>query len=145
MKLRAVIDTNIIASGLYFGGFPRRIVEAVADGRIDAIVTPKLLSEYHETIDEMRTPYDGRLSVDLLQPLMKRLEEIESPSRIRICRDPKDDMFLECAVDGGASFIITGDEDLLALGSYEGIEIIKAHDFYDRFLASPPDDKPKEA
>lgn len=142
MWKRVVIDTNIIVSGLCFGGYPSLIVKAANDRRIEAIATSKMLAEYRKAIERMRAESSHYPSKDVLQSLIESLEEVDVRSEIRICRDPKDNMFLECAVDGRVSFIITGDDDLLALGSYEGIEIIRAHDFYDRFLAG---DKPKEA
>lgn len=52
--------------------------------------------------------------------------------RIRACRDPKDDKFLELAVNGSASLIITGDKDLLALDPFRGIGIITPAGFLKR-------------
>ncbi|MCH8318634.1 MAG: putative toxin-antitoxin system toxin component, PIN family [Bacteroidetes bacterium] len=46
-----------------------------------------------------------------------------------IIDDPSDNIFVECAVDGKADYIITGDHHLLSLGNYKGIQIIKAKDF----------------
>jgi predicted nucleic acid-binding protein len=50
-----------------------------------------------------------------------------------ICRDPNDDMVLECAVRAGAKAIVTGDKDLLTLGEYEGIRIVTPRTFLDEF------------
>lgn len=50
-----------------------------------------------------------------------------------ICRDPNDDMVLECAVNAAASVIVTGDKDLLSLGSYLGIRILTSRAFLDEF------------
>jgi putative PIN family toxin of toxin-antitoxin system len=46
-----------------------------------------------------------------------------------IKEDPCDDRILECAVSGGADYIVTGDKDLLRLGTYNGIQIMTASDF----------------
>ncbi|MEW6181847.1 MAG: putative toxin-antitoxin system toxin component, PIN family [Bacillota bacterium] len=54
---------------------------------------------------------------------------IEINERIRACRDPKDDMFLELAVSGAATCIISGDEDLLQLNPFRGIPIVKPDEF----------------
>jgi len=43
---------------------------------------------------------------------------------VRVCRDPSDDMVLECAVLSGAQVIVSGDKDLLVIGSYHGIRIV---------------------
>ena len=54
---------------------------------------------------------------------------IDIKESIRICRDPKDDKFLELAVNGGAGCIISGDEDLLILNPFRDIPIIKPDEF----------------
>jgi putative PIN family toxin of toxin-antitoxin system len=54
---------------------------------------------------------------------------IEIKGDLRVCRDPNDDMILECAVLAGAQFIISGDKDLLALESYRGIRIVTPAEF----------------
>jgi len=48
---------------------------------------------------------------------------------LRVCRDPNDDMILECAVLASAQFMISGDKDLLVLGSYSGIRIVTPAEF----------------
>ena len=48
---------------------------------------------------------------------------------VKICRDPKDNMVLECARNAEASLIVTGDKDLLTLGSFEGIHIVTASQY----------------
>ena len=57
-------------------------------------------------------------------------EFVNTTTRIRaIEADPTDNIFLECAVDGKADYIISGDRHLLALGSFRGIPIVRAKDF----------------
>lgn len=50
-----------------------------------------------------------------------------------MCRDPDDDKFTSCAVDGKCIYIVSGDNDLLVLKDYEGIEIITVAQFFERF------------
>jgi uncharacterized protein len=57
---------------------------------------------------------------------------------IAACRDPKDDMFLELAVSGNATHMITGDFDLLALDPYENIRIVTPHDFLEQTVNATP-------
>ena len=51
--MRIVVDTNIVISGIFFGGNPRKIVEAIADGGIDAYATIEIMDEYMGIIDSM--------------------------------------------------------------------------------------------
>ena len=62
------------------------------------------------------------------------LTVIESESVIEICRDVDDNKFIECAVDAKALYIVSGDSDLLDVQEYDGVRIITAKDFCDRFL-----------
>jgi uncharacterized protein len=61
--------------------------------------------------------------------LLKETELIDTTEPIAICRDPKDDKFLELAIDGNADYIVTGDADLLVLHPFRGIQILKPKDF----------------
>ena len=61
--------------------------------------------------------------------LTREAEWVEVDVRITACRDPKDDKFLELAVSGHASHVVTGDADLLALHPFRGIEIVPPHRF----------------
>lgn len=54
---------------------------------------------------------------------------IEPNEQVSICRDPKDNKFLELAVSGKADFIVSGDEDLLELNPFREIRILKPADF----------------
>lgn len=49
------------------------------------------------------------------------------------CRDPKDDKFLDVAINGQASCIVSGDNDLLVLDPFRGIEILTPRDFLERY------------
>ena len=49
-----------------------------------------------------------------------------------VCRDQKDNKFLELAVSGGAKYILSGDKDLLVIGEYQGISILSPRSFYNR-------------
>ena len=132
--MKVVIDTNVVVSALFFGGRPRRVMEAVLDGLVGMVATPEMLQEYLELFERMaakgKEPLDG---VDL-GTILSGTEVIDPVSRVSICRDSDDDKFIGCAIDAGASFIVTGDRDILDLDSYEGIEMIAAAEFCDRFL-----------
>jgi putative PIN family toxin of toxin-antitoxin system len=58
---------------------------------------------------------------------------LEPKDKVNICRDPKDNMFLELALTAGASCIISGDQDLLVLHPFDKIPIISAGDFLSFF------------
>lgn len=132
--MRIVIDTNVVISGTFFGGFPRKVLEAAVYGNVIACATTEIVEEYEEIVDEMIKRKQGTLRKDILAPFIAALDFIDIKSRIEICRDPDDDKFISCAVDAKALYIVSGDKDLLSIEQYEGIEIITAAEFCRKYL-----------
>ena len=100
--MKIVIDTNVVISGVFFGGKPRLILEAVADCKIFACASAEILDEYYEVVDEMIDRGQGHFNRDVLLPLVSALEIVTPISSINISRDPDDNKFIECAADAGA-------------------------------------------
>lgn len=132
--MRIVIDTNVVASGAFFGGAPRRVLEAVSSGEMDAFVTSEITDEYRETVEKLLNKYSARFNRQGLSRFELMLNMIETKTHVEVCRDPDDNKFLECAVDSKSLYIVSGDKDLLTLESYEGVDIITARDFCDKYL-----------
>ena len=132
--MRVVVDTNVVISGTFFGGKPREILEAIVDGRISAFATPEIVGEYQEIVDEMISRKQGHLRRDVLAPFEEALSIAEPQTHVEVCRDPDDDKFLGCAIDALAIHIVSGDKDLLTIRSYEGVEIVTAAEFCERYL-----------
>lgn len=133
--MRIVIDTNVLISGIFFGGPPRKILEAVLERRVDAWASMQIVSEYQRVIQEMLDSRQGRLRMDLLSPIVSRMRLIDPETEVHASRDSDDDKFLSCAVDAKCLYVVSGDKDLLVLGSYEGVEIITARVFCERHLS----------
>lgn len=90
-----------------------------------------VLAELREVFSRSR--FDKYLSAQLrssfLTDLLKVVEIVEITESISVCRDPKDDKFLELAISGQSNCILSGDKDLLVLHPFEGIEIVRPADF----------------
>ena len=132
--MRVVVDTNVVISGVFFGGKPRRIIEAIADERLYAYATPAIIDEYIEVVHEMLMRKQGKLHSDVLMWLVDRMTIFEPVSSVSVCRDPDDDKFIGCALDARARYIISGDKDLLEVEEYQGVKIIAAHNFCQKYL-----------
>ncbi len=130
--MKAVIDTNIVISGVFFGGYPRLVLEAALNNKFIACANKSIIDEYNEIVSEMIDRKQGCLDKSLLSPLIDSFSIFDEKTTIEICRDPYDDKFIECAVDSGSSYIISGDKDLLDLREYLGIKIVTAADFLKR-------------
>ena len=127
--MKIVIDTNVIVSALFFGGKPRALLELVATGHLDIFVTQEILAEYYATINYQLEEYHGHQLSPFLPEFTKVASVIEPSSRVRVCRDPDDNKFIECALDGQCSYIVSGDKDLLDIRHYKNIRIITVLEF----------------
>lgn len=134
--MRIVLDTNVLMSGIFFGGVPGRIVEAWRLGRIILMVSPPILDEYRETGDELEeTKGDMGLS-SILLALTASAEVVEAPELSeRVARDADDDKFLACASAASVGIIVSGDLDLQTLRSWNGIRILSPRQFVDEYLS----------
>lgn len=132
--IRAVIDTNILVSALIKPDGPSGpILRALRDDLFKIVFSPPLLNELVQVLacPKLRKKYhiDQIAQESLLALLVLRGEVISPTRKIRICRDHRDDIFLEAAAGGKADYLITGDHDLLSLRAYEGIKIVALRDF----------------
>ena len=132
--MNIVIDTNVVISGTFFGGFPRRVLEAVVDRTLSAYATTEIVDEYSEVVQEMIDRKQGHLSAAVLNPFIRCLHLMEAVTSVEVSRDPDDDKFIGCAIDSKSYYIVSGDKDLLVLQKYKDIEIITASEFCRRFL-----------
>lgn len=132
--MKIVIDTNIVISGVFFGGLPRRVLQAVLADKITACANIEIIQEYNEVVREMVSRKQGKIDENILMPLVARMQIVEEKAIVQICRDPDDNKFLECAKDAHALYIVSGDKDLLDIGIYEEIEILTAKEFCDKYL-----------
>ncbi len=133
--MRIVIDTNVLISGVFFGGFSRKILSSVVGQKITACATTEIINEYEEIVQEMIDRKQGHIDKSILSPLIKVMEIIEPITHIEICRDPDDNKFLECAKDSHALYIVSGDKDLLVIKEYENVQIVTAKDFYEKYMS----------
>lgn len=132
--IRAVLDSNIIVSGLLWGGLPGLVFQAARDERFVAILTESLLSETMSVLarDKFAKQLAARqINLENLTMQYHDAAEIVEAAEVPagIVRDPKDVAILACAVGGKADYIVSGDKDLLTLVSYEGISIFTAERF----------------
>ncbi len=132
--MRIVIDTNVLISGVFFGGFPRKILSAVVRQKITACATTEIINEYEEIVQEMINRKQRHINRAILSPLIKTMEIIEPITHVEICRDPDDNKFLGCAKDSHALYIVSGDKDLLVIEKYGNIQIITAQKFCEKYL-----------
>ena len=126
-----VLDTNVLVSGLLFGGPPGTLVDLWKSGRIRPVMSKKMIDELllvlaYPKFKLTEEDIHYLLYVEVL-PYVK-LAKVRS-SLVLIASDPSDDMFLRGAVAAGAKYIISGDRHLLHLKSHKGIPILSPAEF----------------
>lgn len=125
---RVVLDTNVLISGIVFGGKPGEILEMVKNKELSGVTTSVLLAELGDILAK-KFGYP-RSRVLQIERKMRKIFRIVHPIKfISAARDDDDNRVLEGAVEGDCGHVVTGDDDLLSLKSYRGIKIITPAEF----------------
>jgi putative PIN family toxin of toxin-antitoxin system len=132
--VKVVFDTNVVASASFWRGPPFDCLRAWVQRRCEAVVSPPLLAEYHETILELRLEFSTRSFVPWADLLAESAILVFPSERAAgATPDPDDEIVLECALAAEAGFIVSGDKKhLLSLGQFRGIPILSPADFLRR-------------
>jgi len=142
MPISAVLDTNVLVSGLISTASPpRQLVDAWLGERFTLVTSlymveelvhvlsyPRIASRLQLTDAELATLLDGLLGKARVTPGQLRLPGV--------ARDPKDDPLVACALQGQADYIVSGDGDLLDLGQRHGIQILTPRQFLEILAGS---------
>lgn len=136
-ELDVVIDTNVWLSAIVFGGKPRQILRLFLEETIRVTISEELLSELRRKISQKFPLYIPHLGL-LESSLREDAAIVRLGARsLHVCRDPDDDKVIETALAGNCRFILSGDKDLLAIGDYLNIKIIKPAEFLEIIKARP--------
>lgn len=128
--MRVVADTNVLISALLFGGSSEQVFLAGLRGEIQLITSLPLLNEL-ERVLKKKFKFDTHLVSEILEEVKDVMEIVETTSCIDVISHPEEDnRVLECAVDGRAEIIVTGDtRHILPLKDYRGIKILSPSEF----------------
>ena len=134
--ITATLDTNVLISGVLFNGPPREIIKRAISGKFTLVLSVAVLEELEEVL---RRPKFG-LPPAFVQITARELEIIATivyptSKHKAVKSDPKDDMIVDCAVEGHSHYIVSGDKHLLSLTVVEGIPVVAPNDFLNK-LAS---------
>jgi uncharacterized protein len=143
IAVRAVLDTNVMVSGLLSGsGPPRGIIDAWLAAKFTLVTSLSLVQELSYVLSYPRIASRLRLSETeldaIIAALLSQAEIVAGAVALPgVTRDPKDDAVVACAVEGRADYIISGDDDLLTLGIYDGIKVMSPRQFSELLEALP--------
>lgn len=138
--VRVVADTNVIVSAFLWGGTPRSLLDAVEKSKHELFTSRALITELEDVL--LREKFAGRLRKTRFTPafLLSRYTQLATliaPTETNTpgLRDRDDEAVLACALSARADLIVSGDDDLRALGSYRGIAIVSPAECLLRVLA----------
>ena len=135
MNRRFVLDNNIFVSALLVkNSAPFWVIKKVEEMGV-ILYSEATLLELNQVLNRKKfiKYFTVEEKQEFIVKLIESAELVVITKSIDVCRDPKDNKFLELAVSGDADFIISGDQDLLVLNPFRNIEIITANDFLTRF------------
>jgi uncharacterized protein len=137
--VRVVADTNVLISALLFGGVSDQVFLAGLRGEIQLITSDPLLKEL-ERILKNKFKLDVQLVRGVIEEVRNVAEVVGVSSHINVISHPEEDnRVLECAVDGKADFIVTGDtKHILRLKEFRGIKILNPSEFIRRLPSTLP-------
>ena len=100
-----VIDTNVFLSAYVWGGIPKQVIKLWQNGRFNLLYSPEA----------------------------ERAKKIIPSEKVSLCRDPKDNQFLELCLAASADYLVTGDKDLLVLKKFQQTQIFSPKQFLGKF------------
>ncbi len=132
--MRAVLDTVVFVRALINpkGRWGRLLFEL--SDRYVITLSPDIIKEilsvlYRPALRERCPAMAEPVELERVLSLLEQAEVVEPDQQLAVCRDPSDNKFFECAVAGGADYIVSEDRDILDVGEYEGIKTVSAEGF----------------
>jgi len=134
--VKAVLDSNIWLSGVFWRGKPHEIVKLAESKKIQTFITKEILAEILDVLNKekfrrlMEDP--GVQTSELMRTILNISTLVEAKEKLDVIKeDPTDNKILECAVAASAEYVVTGDKHLLELKKFGGIRFVKAKEFLD--------------
>jgi len=133
--IKIVLDTNVLMSGIFWSGYPQKILNRWHDKKIQFILSAEIIEEYVRVGNILNKKYQSININPLLDLIVKRSKLVCQLSLSeKISRDSDDDKFIATALAGKCSIIVSGDKDLLDIKEYANIKILSPADFVKQYL-----------
>ena len=127
---RVVLDTNVTIAAFFWKGYPRIIYDLIREKKFVMLLSSDMEKEFIRVLGYPKFGLTSKEIPPFIINLRSNAEFIEIKSKISlISDDPTDNIFLECAIDSNADYIISGDKHILDFGKYKNIQIVKPKEF----------------
>lgn len=133
--MRAVLDTNVLISGVIATGVPHDVLAAGFDGTYDIVASAETLAEFRETLHKYPDRFgmsdsEIRREVETVRYFAEFVDP--NPDITAVSADPDVDKVVEAAVAGDVTYLVSGDRHLLDLDEFRGVDIVTPRTFYER-------------
>ncbi|MCX6996793.1 MAG: putative toxin-antitoxin system toxin component, PIN family [Kiritimatiellaeota bacterium] len=128
-RYRVVLDTNVLISAILFSGPPREILELVIRGAVDCSLSPPMLDELRDVLQRPKFGLSLEQAFQVLEELHVVCDVINPSMQIHVVTaDPDDNMVLACALESKADLLVSGDQHLLDIGTFRGVQMVTPTD-----------------
>jgi putative PIN family toxin of toxin-antitoxin system len=130
MGTKIVVDTNVLVSALGWEGPEWRLFRRVLNGEFELLTSARHILELERVLDYPRLSFSEEMKTLFMEIVFEVCTMVDVYTHVNVIEeDPEDNMLLDCAIDGGAAYLITGDQHLLQLCTYRGVRIMRAREF----------------
>jgi len=127
--IKAVLDTNVFISALFWKGAPYEIVRRGLGGAFVIVVSDAIIVEVKNTLVR-KFNFPAHDAEAFSEIIIFNSMMIKPALRLDVVDiDPSDNKIFECAVAGGANYIVSGDKHILGFRRYRGIEVVTPNQF----------------
>lgn len=135
--MRLVVDTNVLVSAFLWQGTPGRLIELAGEHEVELFTSRVLVEELADVLQRKKLAKavraTGLSAAQMLRHYRRLAHLVDARTLARqVSRDADDDAVLACALAAHADLIVSGDDDLLSLRRFEGIEIVTARQAVER-------------
>jgi uncharacterized protein len=133
--MKVIIDTNILVSAVLKDRDPERVIQFIADNpQFEWVASQEILTEYKEVLSRRKFRLTEAVKSDWFSLLDVAVTIVEVAVYVDFPTDPKDAMFLACAIAADADLIITGDTDLFQAENLQNTAVITLAAFKEQFF-----------
>ena len=126
---RVTLDSNVYISALNFGGRPLQVLELARAGQIENAISNAIITETSRIL-YMKLYWEPSDITTAIEQILDFSKYVKADYTLNVVpQDPDDNRVIECAVAANSDTIVTGDTDLLVLGSFRGVKIVNPSEF----------------
>ena len=133
--MKVVLDTNVLVSGVFFGGQPGKILKAWRDGEVLLVLSDEILKEYIDVLGRLEKQHPPIEAEPIIELILAGSKIVSAPPLgDSVSSDPDDDKFIACAIAAKANVVVSGDKHLVSVDGFKGLAILKPSEYVKKYL-----------